>query len=333
MHPAMLGKHNPTMSGKNGAAIDKEAGFVIGDPTEIKRERARRTDYVGVLKDGKTRGFWLLALAVPFRGRAIPFGFVCYSSRTINEKASSRNLEHRRAFREVKMLLGERPLVLDREFSYEDMLESLVFEELKFVIRLNLGSNPPRLFNEEGRQVGLVLEPGQYKIYRGLYYKGKVRVNIVGKWQKGLKESLWVMIHLEPEEGLTIYQQRMKIEQAFKDLKSLLCIEKLMNKQRVYMEKMVAMVLIAYSIGLMVGEKIRDILYGVNKEVTKEKRRNRKKRRHETKSRKWKQYSGLFVLLKHNIQLSQEAMENIIQEVLELFRYIVRGFVRSCVLT
>ena len=59
----------------------------------------------------------------------------------------------------MKLLLGEKPLVLDREFSYEDMLESLVSEGLKFVIRLNLGSNPPRLFNDEGHQVGLVLEP------------------------------------------------------------------------------------------------------------------------------------------------------------------------------
>jgi len=41
----------------------EEAKFVIGDPTEIERRRARHTDYVGVLKDGKTRGFWLHTLS------------------------------------------------------------------------------------------------------------------------------------------------------------------------------------------------------------------------------------------------------------------------------
>jgi hypothetical protein len=99
------------------------------------------------------RGFWLLLLAVPFRGRAIPFSFAFYSSETINEEASSRNLEHQRAFREVKIPLGERSLVLDREFSYGDMLKSLVSEGPKFVIRLNLDSNTPRLFNDEGRRM------------------------------------------------------------------------------------------------------------------------------------------------------------------------------------
>ena len=80
----------------------------------------------------------------------------------------------------MKTLLGEKPLVLDREFSYEDLLESLVSEGLKFVIRLKLDSNPPRLFNDEGQRVGLVLEPGQHKSYRGLHYKGEVPVNIAG---------------------------------------------------------------------------------------------------------------------------------------------------------
>lgn len=43
-------------------------------------------------------------------------------------------MERRRVFQEVKMLLGDKPLVLDREFSYEDMLESLVSKKLKFAI-------------------------------------------------------------------------------------------------------------------------------------------------------------------------------------------------------
>jgi IS4 transposase len=66
------------------------------------------------------------------------------------------------------------------------------------------------------------------------------------------------MNNLDAEEGLGIYQKRMKVEEAFKDLKSLLCLDKLMNKRQGYMEKMVAMVLIAYSIGLLVGKTIRD---------------------------------------------------------------------------
>src|SRR6185503_14440688 len=119
-----------------------QAEFVLGDPTDMPRRQAYRTPYVGKLKD-ETRGFWLLLLATPFRGRAIPFHFVTYSSRILSQRAESRNQYHLRAFAGVKALIGERPLVLDREFSYEWLLADLVAERVHFVIRLNLGSQPP----------------------------------------------------------------------------------------------------------------------------------------------------------------------------------------------
>jgi hypothetical protein len=49
-----------------------DAPFVIGDPTEMPRPQARKTSYVGTLKDGKTRGFWLLLLATPFEAGPFP---------------------------------------------------------------------------------------------------------------------------------------------------------------------------------------------------------------------------------------------------------------------
>ena len=45
--------------------FQEDAEFVIGDPTEIERPQAWKTEYVGKLKDGKTRGFWALILATP----------------------------------------------------------------------------------------------------------------------------------------------------------------------------------------------------------------------------------------------------------------------------
>lgn len=76
----------------------EQAEFVIGDPTEIERPQACRTEYVGTLQDGKTRGFWVLLLATPYRGRAIPCGVVTYSSKTIAVQGDSRNQNHFRAF-------------------------------------------------------------------------------------------------------------------------------------------------------------------------------------------------------------------------------------------
>ena len=54
--------------------FQEQAEFVIGDPTEIERPQAWKTAYVGTLKDGKTKGFWAMVRATPYRGRAIPCG-------------------------------------------------------------------------------------------------------------------------------------------------------------------------------------------------------------------------------------------------------------------
>lgn len=86
--------------------FNEEAEFVIADPTEIERPHAEQTEYVGTLKDGETKGFWMLTLATPLRGRAIPFHFLTYSSRTIEDQPSSRNLEHFKAIQEIQQLIG-----------------------------------------------------------------------------------------------------------------------------------------------------------------------------------------------------------------------------------
>lgn len=303
--------------------FQEKAPFVIGDPTEIPRPQAHKTDYVGTLKDGKTKGLWLLLLATPFRGRALPCGFVTYSSRTLADQATSRNFEHDRAFRAVKELLGERPLVLDREFSYQGLLEKLNHEHINFVIRLNMRHQPPTLTNAEGERVELVLWPGKQAVYHQLYYRGEVPVNVIGIWRKGFKRPLWVMTNLDPELALKIYRARMKIDESFKDLKSLLGIDRVMNKRQANMEKMVALLLIAYAIGLLVGESLRDEMYnGPPSDADSSQPRTGKR---------WKLYSGLFILIKQKIWLSQQLLERIITAVLRTFTRLVRGDVRTYV--
>lgn len=238
----------------------EEADFVLADPTDIERLQAAKTEYVGVLKDGKTRGFQALVFGVPYRGRAIPFHFITYSSRTIGQEATSRNLEHRRALEGIKDLLGNQPVVLDREFSYESLFADFMAEKINYVIRLNTG-NKATITDGEGMKLSLSINPGEKVFLRGVFYKGKVGVNLAGQWKRGFKEPIWVISNLEPEEALTIYRARMKIEESFKDLKSLLNLEKLMNKGQEKLEKMIALVLLAYAIGLLVGEALRDRMY------------------------------------------------------------------------
>jgi len=199
---------------------------------------------------------------------------------------------------ELKELLGDKVLVLDREFSYEWLFENMLIEGIKFVIRLNVGNNPTVL-NENGEKISLTINPGDEVNLRGVYYKGKLEVNISGKWDKGFSEPMWVISNLPPEEAIEIYRLRMKIEESFRDLKDLLNID-----------KMVSMVLLSYSIGLLIGETIRESVY------TEKKR---------------KSYSGLHILLKRKVNIFGETLKAVINSAFLVFSNIVLGNVRTYV--
>jgi hypothetical protein len=127
----------------------------------------------------------------------------------------------------------------------------------------------------------------------------------------------------------------MKIEQSFKDLKDLLGMTKLMYKKQEHMEKMIALLLIVFSIGLLVGENLRDFLYGQpigENEVIPEEDviPDHPQRR---QSKKWKLYSGLFILLRQKITLSNDQFAIIIQQTLTTFSALVQFPVRTPVRT
>lgn len=312
--------------------FNEEAEFVIGDPTEIERPHANRTAYVGTLKDGQTKGFWMLTLATPLRGRAIPFHFSTYSSRTIEDQPSSRNLEHFKGIQEIKQLIGSRPIVFDREFSYRELLHSLVDEGVHFVIRLKTGPHAPLFYYdaEQHRPLQLLIAPiDKPSFYRQVYYMGEVCLNVVGIWRYGFKEPMWIMTNLEPEAGLSLYDQRMKIEICFRDLKSLLHIDKVMNKSQVYLNKMLAMVMLTYSVCLIVGEAIRDVQYArvspnelsllAIPDVDKTSR--------------WFLFSGPFLLLKNRYRLDRSSLKQIVAAALLIFANLVFANVRTLVST
>jgi len=92
-------------------------------------------------------------------------------------------------------------------------------------------------------------------------YLGRIKGNLAGYWAEGLEEPIWVFSNLEPEVALEIYRARMKVEQSFRDLKGLLGLEKAMPKGFETLEKLIAFMLLAYAVGLLVGETIRDEVY------------------------------------------------------------------------
>lgn len=312
--------------------FNEEADFVIGDPTEIERLHAHKTEYVGTLRDGKSKGFWMLTLATPLRGRAIPFHFLTYSSRTFEDQPSSRNLEHFKAIQEIQQLIGQRPIVFDREFSYRELLSSLVEEKVNFVIRLNMGANAPRFYydDEQKRQLRLLIAPlNKPRIYRQVYYMGEVPLNVIGIWRFGFKEPMWIMTNMEPEDGLALYEKRMKIEICFRDLKSLLHIDKVMNKSHLYLNKMLAMVMLAYAISVVVGEAIRDVQYA---QVAPDQVNLLSIPEMDKRSR-WYLFSGPFLLLKQRYRLPIQLLRRIVTAALHIFSHLIFANVRTLVRT
>jgi hypothetical protein len=304
--------------------FNEEAEFVIGDPTEIERPNAWKTEYVGTLKDGKTKGFWMLTFATAIRGRAIPFHFLTYSSRTFDEQVSSRNLEHHKAIQEIMQLIGDRPVIFDREFSYLELLNSLLEADMRFIIRLDLRANPPHFYydKEQKRRLHLRIAPlGKPKIYRQVYYMGQAKMNVIGIWHYGFKDPIWIMTNMEPEAALKLYFKRMKIEISFRDLKSLLQIDKVMNKLQTRLEKMLALVMIAYAISVLIGEAIRDVQYAF---VDPEKIDLLSIPKTDKRS-KWHSFSGPFLLLKRRCRLEYQQLRKIVTIVLKLFADLVFG--------
>lgn len=65
------------------------------------------------------------------------------------------------------------------------------------------------------------------------------------------------MGNLPPGELLGVYRQRMKIEEAFRDLKGYLRMEGVMSKTLENAEKTLRLLAFAYALGLVVGETMR----------------------------------------------------------------------------
>ena len=270
------------------------------DPTEIPRPQARKTAYVGRLPEGK-RGFWLLVLATPFRGRALPCGWLTYSSATITAEATSQLQEVRRLLEMLLALLRGRPLVADRGFHDRKFFAWLKQGGIPFIVRVKMRSHPLRLQDAEGNLLRPVLRPGESYAWMHLRHHELTGLTLIGYWKRGHREPLWLLTTWpDAEQALQWYLQRMKIEESFRDIKSLLGITENMNRQRLWMERTMGLVLLAYAIGYLAGELLRDLAWGGEAPP----RRIENWSKPQQPRRAWYRYSGLFALLRVQPALS-----------------------------
>jgi hypothetical protein len=99
------------------------------------------------------------------------------------------------------------------------------------------------------------------------------------------------------------------------------------------MEKMVALLLLIFTVGLLVGEDLRDLLYG--EPIPENEQVDNKERIPGApslkKGKKWKRYSGRFILLKQKWKLSDEQKALMLKAALATFQNLVHPHVRTFV--
>lgn len=265
----------PQIDGILQRILLNNAKFIIGDPTIIDRPEAYKTEYVGLVRPDR-RGFYTLLFGAPFKGRIIPFHIHTYSPRTISENKSSRNIEHTNALAGICDIIGDLPVIFDREFSYHTLLEDFEVENKFYIIRLNTG-NHVGFTDSNGNKIELTIGHGQTKIWNNVYYKGKTKVNVAARWSKGFKKPMFIVTNMEnSQNALELYFERMKIEESFRDFKSRIGLAKIMSKKESNMQKLFFIAMLAYLVLAIAGEIIRDNYFP---------------------QRKKRFYSGIFIIL------------------------------------
>jgi hypothetical protein len=242
------------------AFLDSASNILLLDFTEMVRKSAERTNYVGYLQDGETLGYSILALSVPFKGRSkVVFADIISSSIIANSETGKWKLIQE-ALRPLIPVLQNKTVVIDREFCNEEMINFFLTHRIHFVIRLKVsaGKHEIKITDKRGRRINISITQGSKKNWKGVYYKGKVKVNIAVEWQFNMSEPLYVITDCEPLTGLKYYKMRMKIEESFKDVKDKLGFTKVMNKTLANLLKMLLIGLIAYNLLILIGEMLRD---------------------------------------------------------------------------
>ncbi len=102
-----------------------------------------------------------------------------------------------------------------------------------------------------------------------------------------------------------------------------------MNKSQVYLNKMLAMVILAYAVSVVVGEAIRDVQYA---QVDPDELNLLTVPSVDKRSR-WFLYSGPFLLLKQRFRLDHNVLRQIVKVALLIFTQLVFANVRTLVRT
>ena len=204
---------------------------------------------------------WILGASITYRGRCIPVYLKSW-----REPNSSYDFWSRVSIflRDLKKILPERfryEIIGDRGFQSTKLFEICKELDWDYVVRIN-GNWMCKVSGGKYYMQLSLFEDGFYENVvlgkRGKYEDVNIAINSI-RDEAGEKIRWYLATSLkERERAITDYERRMWIEESFKDLKSILKWEGYTKKipEKGRLEKLIAVSLISYTIGLSIGSKV-----------------------------------------------------------------------------
>lgn len=194
-----------------------------------------------------------ISFGLPYKGRILPIQAHMYAPAPL-----TRNEEHLNILERLEEKVGrDLVIVFDAELTYETILHELKESGISYVVPLK--REVMLEDKESGETYSLrhlkekVLREGISRWSKELFYKGEVKVKVIVHklpFPSGRGERVGVLIaslDLEDEEIISAYKKRMKIEETFRDWKSYNGFEKLMFREKEIAEKMLLLLMLAYT--------------------------------------------------------------------------------------
>jgi hypothetical protein len=233
----------------------------VGCPVTVALDWTYLTDYV------------MLSANVVVAGRAVPLAWTVMKRRVFDATKNSRNTVEDDLILRLDAAMGEREwlLVADRGYARADLIAKLQGWGIRFVIRAQTGTWA-QMEGFSDRLENLACRPNRAVRYEGVRYQKQrqVEVSLVTTHRDPAAEAWYLLTNVD-EDAETIcrlYAERMSIEQAFRDGKSNLRIDKLWLAAAERMERMMIIVALAMAMAILTGLKWRRENYGKDPQLT-----------------------------------------------------------------
>lgn len=197
----------------------------------LKIQPFRNTIPVIIDQTALPMGYQSLFASVPYHGRALAFAFVIFHYSNIEDSLNQIEKTFFAYINDLLKLYGLKPiLILDRGYADVKIISYLKQLRIHYVIRVP-NNVYIRLPGYEGNLSGLQ-QTGKWS---SVFYQQQVQelVNLISFWGKdrdGRAELIYLVTDLDPETAQDFYRLRMRIEEAFRDLKSVLGLKELRLK-------------------------------------------------------------------------------------------------------